>query len=295
MVNMFDMNNLMIRCFFSSAVKPTSKNPDYDLWKYLVFDNMYMSITKDMTVNELVVAVDHSVSWRRLFWDRYKEHRKKQRSKIDIDWTSLFEQMDSFLLEIKESIPFKVLKIKNAEADDIIAIICKKRNNIYNIISTDEDYLQLSSNNVKIYNPLKKKYVKCKDPKMFVIEKCLTGQSKDGIFNVLTPIDYPNNKRKPPFGESKLKKVLNEGYENWLFDNNLEERFKFNRVLMDFDYIPDVISKRILLEYDNYRMPDPSYLYDFFYKNKFMKYLENFSNVENRLLDLYMMEDSNEK
>jgi hypothetical protein len=26
-----------------------------------------------------------------------------------------------------------------------------------------------------------------------------------------------------------------------------------------------------------------------------MKYLENFSNVENRLLDLYMMEDSNEK
>lgn len=287
MKNLFDVNNLFIRCLFVTPVGIKTKNPDYRLWRFLCVDNIYKSLFKSPKINEIILAVDHPTSWRKLYWDRYKESRKGARDKSGIDWQEFYVQMDNLLAEITDYLPFKVIKVKNAEADDVIAVLCMERKDRYTIISTDEDYLQLSSDDIKLYNPLKHKYITCKSPRAFIIEKCLIGQKKDDIFNIKTPLDYPMKKKKPSFGKVQLEKVLRYGYEKWLEENAFTERFHTNRVLIDFNMIPKAIRTRILNTYDSYKLPDPDGFYEFFNKNGYTSYLENFDQVEKKLLSLY--------
>jgi hypothetical protein len=129
--------------------------------------------------------------------------------------------------------------------------------------------------------------MECKDPEMFVIKKCLTGQSKDDIFNIKTPLNWPQGKRKPGFGDVSAQKVIEQGYQKWLIENKLEERFKINRILIDFNKIPNTIKTRILNTYNRYKLADPSNMYAFFDKNKMLSFLEDFSTVESKLLQLY--------
>ena len=283
-VTLWDFHNLTARCYFAGD----ATTPDIPLWRYNVIDNIYKSLFKSET-DEVVLAVDDNNSWRKLYWSRYKESRRAARDKSEIDWNFYHSELDELITDIKENLPFKVIQVKYCEGDDIIAILCKEREANYTIISVDEDFLQLYADNVKIYNPHYKKqcFVTCDDTEEFVIKKCLTGQAKDGIFNIKTPLDWPADKRKPGFGDVAATKVMNEGYEKWLKDNDLEDRFKHNQTLMDFNKIPVYIRSNILKAYDGYEYPDPSLIYPFFNKNKFNTYLDDISNVENKLLTLY--------
>jgi len=189
--------------------------------------------------------------------------------------------------EVGEYLPFKTLLVDNAEADDIIAVLATKDDGNYTIISNDEDYTQLCSDKVKVYNPQRGEYRTCEDVEKFIIQTSLTGQAKDGIFNIKTPLDWPSDKRKPGLGEVFAKKIIDYGYEKWLEENNLVERYNFNRILIDFKKIPQTMRTRILNSYKNYKMSDPSNMYNFFHKNGFKGYLDDFSRVESKLLSLY--------
>jgi 5'-3' exonuclease len=288
-VNIFDFNNLAVRVFFSKDVEATSGTPNIQLWKYSVINSIYLSLFKD-DINEVILAVDFPKSWRKLYWNRYKESRKPARDKSPVDWNIFHDELNKFRLEIEHHLPFKILSTQYAEADDIIGIICRERQESYTIISTDEDYLQLCSDNVKIYNPNKTEFMECDDPEMFIVTKSLMGQPKDDIFNIKTPLDHPVGQRKPGFGIKSAEKVIKEGYKEWLKKENLEERYRFNRNLIDFSKIPSSIKFNIfniLKKYDNYKMPDPSKIYTFFNKNKFTGFLEEFTKVEGKLLELY--------
>lgn len=285
-VNVFDFNNLAIRTFFAKDVEATSEEPNYNLWKYLIINSIYLSLFKNDS-KEIIIAVDSPISWRKLHWSRYKESRKKKRDTSPANWDRLHKELNILRDEIKEFLPFKIISSEYSEADDIIAIITKNRKNRYTIVSTDEDFLQLCSDDIKIYNPLKQKFIECKDPEMFVIKKSLMGQPKDDIFNIKTPIDWPAGKRKPGFGIKSAEKVINEGYQEWLKKNKLEERFKFNKILIDFNSIPISVKNKILKRYDSYELPNPDKIYSFFKRYKFKSLLDDFTNVENNLLELY--------
>jgi len=288
-VNIFDFNNLVIRTFFAKDVIDSKSDdgiPNYQLWKYYIINSIYMSLSKDH-VDEIILAVDDRISWRKLYWDRYKESRKKKRDVSGVDWDRLHHEMNNLKDEITEHLPFKVILSSYAEADDVIAIISKFRENQYTIVSNDEDYLQLISDRIKIYNPSKQKFAECENPELFLIEKCLTGQAKDDIFNIKTPIDWPSGKRKPGFGKKSAEKVMNKGYKEWLKENDLEKRFEINKTLIDFNKIPNTVKDEILKRYDSYELPNPDNIYAYFKKNKFQTMLDDFTNVENKLLELY--------
>ena len=283
-VTLWDFHNLAARCYF--ALDAT--DPDIPLWRFNVIDNIYNSLYKTNT-DEVVLAIDDNRSWRKLYWPRYKANRKKARDKSVVDWDFYHSKLQELINDIQESLPFKAIHVNKCEGDDIIGVLCKEVKNNYIIISVDEDFLQLSAKNVAIYNPHYKKqeYVTCDDPEAFIIKKCLMGQAKDGIFNIKTPLDWPEDKRKPGFGAKSAEKVMNEGWEDWLRENKLEKRFKANRILMDFNMIPPTIRTAILNTYHSYRLPDPSLIYEFFMKNKFNTYIDDIGNVENKLLTLY--------
>ena len=297
-----DFNNLAFRSFFAKEVSAHTSNPDFALWRFIVFDCIYNLLCKINNTNEVVIAVDDKKSWRKSYFQRYKESRKKNRDKTDIYWDVLYSTMDSLAKDLRHHFPFKVIKVSAAEADDIIAVLCQELRKKCVIYSNDEDYFQLQSDRISIYNPKEKKIVKCGDPNEFLIKKCLMGQKKDDIFNVITPTNWgktegTKDKRKPGFGEKAAKKVLTEGYESWLeksseykkFDTivNPKENFHRNRILIDFDKIPDVVRRRIGLTYDRYSFPPPTNMYKFFKMCEMQGYLDDYTRVENKLLTLY--------
>jgi hypothetical protein len=292
----FDVNNLAMRNLFGQDVltydpkdktKVLAKN--YELMKFRIFDSIYRSLFKVNGVREVILAMDDRRSWRKLYWSRYKAHRKDARDKLDFDWDAYYTMYEGFFQEIKDHFPFKVIKCKDTEADDVIGVLCLEKQQDFYVISNDKDFLQLGGKNITIYNPLKKTHVSHPNPELFLVEECMKGQSKDNIFNVKTPLDHPDDKRKPGFGDKAFEKVLSYagGWESWLEDNNLRERYEFNRNLMDFARIPKEIQRRVITSYDEYTQPDGDFILEFFKKYKWPDYLDNFNKVENKIMSVY--------
>lgn len=295
-VLLVDFNNLLFRTLHARDVYIKSEIPSWALWRFLVYDAVYQGIKNNENVMEVVLAIDDKNHWRKAYWKRYKESRKDKRDKTGLDWGKIFGVIKNYTRDIKHHMPFKVLKIRSAEADDIIAVISKdvQKQTDRNIVisSNDEDYIQLLSDRIKLWNPSKRNWAECDDPKDFLLKKLLTGQPKDDIFNVKTPDDWglteeTKGKRKPGLGLATANKIINEGYKEWLEKNNLQDNFKRNKILIDFNYIPKTIQNRVLNAYHSYTYPPPKNIYPFFKKYKMRAYLKEFNTVEKYLLNLY--------
>ena len=275
------------RVFFLNDVEPRTEEPNYSLWRYMVFNAIYKVMYHVKDIKDIVIATDDKVSWRHLYWERYKESRKKKRDE-EVDWQKFYDNLNGFVDDLRTMIPFITLHIKHAEADDIIAVVCQDTDyEHYHIVSNDQDYLQLSSDRVTIYNPSKKEEVSVRDTERFILEKCFTGQAKDYILNIKTPLDWPEGKRKPGFGIKSFEKVYQEGYEEWLEKNDLRDRYEFNRNLVDFGRIPNTIRQRVLSAMETYEKPSPEQIHNFFKKHQFREFLEDFHTVESTLTRLY--------
>ena len=98
--------------------------------------------------------------------------------------------MNTMYDEISLNFPYKNIKLNKIEADDIIAILCKKYHQQEKIliVSSDKDFQQLQRyENVKQYIPFKKSYVVCEEPENYIIEHIIKGDSSDGVPNILSP------------------------------------------------------------------------------------------------------------
>jgi len=95
------------------------------------------------------------------------------------------------LIEAFMALPVAQVYVRNCEADDVIAYLCKF---MYPdaekvILTTDKDYYQLLDENTRIYNPHKKNFVTAADvfaefnvhPKNFALAKALCGDRSDNI------------------------------------------------------------------------------------------------------------------
>lgn len=279
-VVVIDFNNLSARQFFGPNIDANSEYPNYNLWKFNIFNEIFTH-TNTFNADEVILACDTSESWRMLHWKRYKESRKEKKQNDDINWDKYHIQFTNYTRDLKKHTPFKTFKIKRCEGDDIVAVLSKKlsnENGSVNIISTDEDFVQCINENVRLYNPIKKEFRKADEN--FVIKKSLMGQKKDFILNVKTPLDHPKDVRKPGLGEKTVEKILQEGYMTWLIKNNLLERFKFNQILIDFEKIPPTIQKRIIDEYNQYKLPEQKELLTFLEKYKFKYFIEEYHKHE---------------
>jgi len=289
---LIDGNNAMMRALHTDGTliwdqdKKNVLDYDWEYFEFRIFQTIYYSIF-EANASELVFAIDGDKSkiWRKLYWSRYKESRKKDNK---INWSDVFDHYMSFMSELKDNFPFKILRNPNAEGDDIIGTIVQNSPQKHHIVSVDKDFMQLyEKDRVTIYSPLKQAEMKHPSPEHFIIEQCLLGQSKDDIFNIKTPLDHPQGKRKPGFGPKALEKVVSYGWKTWLKDNNLEERFEFNRNLMDFKRIPKSLQKSIMNMYKIKDFPHPDKMYKYIEKKNWNHFLDNWNNVEQKLLALY--------
>lgn len=303
----FDFNNLAIRNYMgNSDVWEDPHNIQWGLWRYNCINSIMTTLWKIKDVTEVVVAVDDINQWRKAYYNRYKESRKKLKKKSQHDWNLIYKHIGLLAADLRHHFPFKLLKVKSAEADDIIAILTMKMTNDAIIVVRDEDYFQLFARkkNLRIFDPIKQVLYSPEDipdVKDFLLGLIFMGQKKDDIPNIYTPDDWgltekTEGKRKPGFGPTKWEKVkqdlkgfLDQGYVNKSYGEiDLRRNMKRNRVLIDFDMIPKTIENRIVDCYNNsYNLPPIENVYLFFEKNNMRSFIENIHKVENKLLPLY--------
>jgi 5'-3' exonuclease len=91
---LFDFNNLVIRSYF--GVKEITEDPNdiqWGLWMYNCFNSIYQTLWKFKNVNEVILAVDDTNSWRKAVYNRYKESRKEKKKESIVDWDTLYSMM----------------------------------------------------------------------------------------------------------------------------------------------------------------------------------------------------------
>ena len=204
---------------------------------------------------EIVLCTDAANPWRRDYFPLYKANRKKTREKDDKDWGLIFDTLHKVKMEIKENFPYRYMYVESCEADDIIAILTQHAYILDNtkpvlIVSGDKDFQQLQRyENVTQWSPNLNKFISPEDPQEFLKEHILSGDKSDGIPNILSN----DNCLDEGIRQTPLRKPIKDKYMRITIssDDKYYRNYLRNQTLIDFDFIPQEVSDRILSEYSN--------------------------------------------
>jgi T4 RNase H, C terminal/5'-3' exonuclease, N-terminal resolvase-like domain len=254
------------------------QNLDEDLIRHMVLSSLRMYKQKfGKDHGELVICCDGSSYWRREVFPHYKANRKKARAASPLDWKMIFDSLNKIRDEIRDNMPYPVLRFDRAEADDIIGSICNvrgsflKTNESIIIISSDKDFMQLQMfSNVSQYSPTMKKFLTPDvNPARFKEYHILQGDSGDGVPNFLSSADtfVVEGKRQIPLTKKKLEEwtlMMPEAYCTPEMLNN----YNRNKMMIDLDLIPGDLQKEIVEVFDNYERLPRSKILNYFIKNR---------------------------
>jgi 5'-3' exonuclease len=271
-----DMNQITLASLMMDMNMRKSNEVDESMVRHMILNSIRMyrtQFTKDY--GEVVLTYDSKHYWRREYFPNYKAMRKRGREKDNKDWDTIFGVLNKIKAEFKDNLPYKYLEIYGAEADDIIATLCKSnQDEKIMIISGDKDFIQLHKYpKVKQYSPILKKYVNGHDPDTYIKEHILKGDTSDGVPNVLSPDNtFVDSIRQRPLSRKKI--------ENWLdididdLQEEVKRNYQRNDKLINLDNIPIELEKEILYEFKEAPCGDRSKLLNYFIQSR----LKNLTN-----------------
>ena len=227
---------------------------------------------------EMVIACDNTNYWRKQLFPYYKANRKKNQNSSELDWKSIFECMNKIRAEIKEYFPYRVIDIESAEADDVIATLVNDviATENFLILSGDKDFIQLHKyDNVKQYDPVRKKWVNHDDPERYLQEHVLKGDSGDGVPNILSSDNcFVIGERQKPMTQKKIDALINLGLDG-KFDHPSFNNFMRNKKLIDLSMIPEEIKTKIIESYESQTNKNRDKLINYFIANKLKNLMEH--------------------
>jgi hypothetical protein len=236
---------------------------------------------RDFKADHVVICLEGR-SWRKDFYKPYKRNRKETRDAMspreqeeDRVFWEIFDEFKNF---VTEKTNCTVLQNPVLEADDLIAGWIQQHpgaNHI--IISTDGDFAQLISPNVRQYNGVqnmlithegyfdekgkpivdkKTKQIKpAPNPQWLLFEKCMRGDTSDNVFSAYPGARLKGTKNKVGLTEAFADKG-HKGYnwnnlmlQRWIDHNGAEHRviddYQRNVTLCDLTAQPDHIKQEI--------------------------------------------------
>ncbi|WP_185877137.1 5'-3' exonuclease [Blattabacterium cuenoti] len=198
------------------------------------FTHFIINILNEENPKYMAIIFDgNQISFRKKIYKEYKSNRKKTPIEINISIPYINKILKAFQI-------FFIYSNYGYEADDIIGTIAKKaENKDYNvyILSSDKDFLQLVTNNIKIYIPSSKNKPKkilglneiksdfgVNDPKQMIDLFSMMGDYSDNIPGL------------PGIGKKNAIKFVNKyGSIEGLFhsinelNKNLKKKIEFNK------------------------------------------------------------------
>jgi len=239
---------------------------DEEMVRHMILNSVRMYRTMfNEDYGEIVLTYDSRAYWRREVFPQYKHSRRKGRETDDKDWDSIFGVLNQIKDEIKEFLPYKVVETYGAEADDVIATLCKHyQSEKIMIVSGDKDFIQLQKyDNVSQYSPITKKLVNGVDAVVYIKEHILKGDKSDGIPNVLSPDHtFTDDLRQRPLTSKKMKSILAQDIDD--LNDELKRNYQRNEKLINLDNVPEKLEGNILDDFKSATCGDRSKLLDYF-------------------------------
>lgn len=233
-------------------------NIDEELIRHMILNSirMYNKKFRD-EYGQVVIACDAS-TWRRDYFPNYKFKRREGREESDKDWNEIFRIINGVRDEIKQNFPYKVIHLDGCEADDIIGTLAENtqefgKHEPMMIVSSDKDFVQLHKyNNVRQFSPMQKKFVQDKNPRTYLFEHIMKGDSGDGVPNVLSDDHvFVNGERQRPVTKKRIEEWLEhaEDLEQFM-DENTYRNYVRNRNLIDLSCTPTHLKEAIINSYE---------------------------------------------
>ena len=228
---------------------------DESMIRHMILNSIRMYNKKHRDeYGQLIICADGMNTWRKEFFPEYKAHRRKNRDESDQDWTEIFRILHKVRDEIRDYLPYKVIHMEGVEADDIIGTLAMQTQEFgmdepVMIISSDKDFIQLQKfNNVKQWSPIQKKFVTDKNPRTYLFNHIMRGDSGDGVPNVLSPDNiFISEGSQTPLRQTRI--------DNWLenadnlrehMDEDTYRNYQRNKKLIDLTDIPENIQESII-------------------------------------------------
>ena len=247
-----------------------------DTIRHMILNSIRMYVKKHKAqYGQVVIACDGG-SWRRDVFPQYKWARRNNRKESKLDFDMVFSALNKVRDEIAVNMPYKVVYIRNVEADDIIGVLVEETQEFGQmedvmIISADKDFIQLQKyNNVKQYSPMTKKFISDPNPVSYLFEHVLKGDSSDGIPNVLSGDDtFVESIRQSPMTKKKIQSYIDnvENLEEFM-GQEIYRNYKRNQLLVDLMYIPEAIKKEIIDTSESVKVPHRMKILNYFIKNR---------------------------
>ena len=276
-INQIMISNLMV------TLNRDSMTLSEDLVRHMVLNSLRGHNKKfRKEYGEMVIACDSKNVWRREVFPNYKAGRKANREKSEHDWNAIFSMLHNIKDEIKNFLPYKVIEIETAEADDIIATLVNRlqRQTGPNhakkvlILSGDKDFIQLHNANVRQYNPVLSKFVgKDETPSIYIKEHILKGDRSDGVPNVLSDDNvFVEGRRQRPLSKKKIEAWVNEMIMT--FTEEEQKNYNRNRQLIDLSCIPPELEAKIINEFNDVKVASRDKILNYFITKKLKTLIE---------------------
>ena len=281
---LLDYNQICI----SNLMVQMNKNAmlDEDLVRHMVLNSirLYKNRFSDK-YGEIVICCDDKNYWRKDIFPYYKAHRKGDREKSPYDWNMIFECLNKIRDELKETFPYRVIRVERAEADDIIGTLCHEHGVLgfmpgyaerILILSGDKDFSQLQKYaNVEQYSPMTKKWIRVNNPERYLREHIMRGDRGDGIPNFLSnDACLVNGERQKPLSTRKLNDWVVSDIDDFC-DDMMKRNYNRNEMLVNLDLVPQHIQDDVKEQYDKYEVPEKRGLLNYFIKNRLKQLTEH--------------------
>ena len=240
---------------------------------------------------QMVICADGMNTWRKDYFPYYKAKRRKNRDESSQDWNEIFRILHLVRDEIKENLPYKVIHMEGVEADDIIASLVLQSqefgmNEPMMIVSSDKDFIQLQKfNNVKQFSPIQKKFVKDDNPRTYLFNHIMKGDSGDGVPNVLSDDDtFVSDKKQTPLRKTRIAEWLENSEDlRSVMPEEIFRNYQRNKKLIDLTEVPESIQESIIYNYNEQKVAMKMRVLNYLIKkrcNQLIEVVEEFYNNE---------------
>jgi|TARA_B100000035_G_C21034134_1_gene569947 hypothetical protein len=240
------------------ATIAVNKVNDENMLRHMMLNSvrMYNKKFRDQ-YGQMIICCDGANNWRRGYFPQYKANRRKSRDDSGFDWAEAFRIMHKVKDEIKENFPYKVIHLEGCEADDIIGTMVEHTQEFGQyeevmIVSSDKDFLQLQKyGNVRQWSHILKKEIKDPHPKLNLIDKILSGDTGDGVPNVLSGDDtFVNGERQTPLSKKKKQAIIEDLTDGeLLYAASWYRNYQRNETLIDLTKTPNDLKNKIVDEF----------------------------------------------
>lgn len=216
---------------------------------------------------------------KRYIYPEYKANRKINKISNWDAFDNQAQESESItnqilrLVTYLRCLPVDLLSIDKIEADDVIGYLAKELKDEVVILSTDRDYLQLVSDRVTVYSPIRKKFYTPRavkeeygiTPQNFLTHKVVVGDISDNVPGVkgiqlktLLKL-YPQLQDEEKFTVEQLISESEGRPKKYTDIYNYRNQLLINKQLMDLDEVnipeQDIVEIREVLA-------NPSYVFE---------------------------------